>query len=787
MSRHFLNRKVVVFGLLVSLTGCQPQQPFYFHEKGEVADNNYIMKSTDIEYPDANVPSLPDAESDAAPLTLSHPEPKEYWDLSLQEAMQNALKNSKVMKQIGAGVTVQSGTAGPSAPSFLTSNGTGASTSLDVALAETDPRFGVEAALSAFDAQFTASMNWNKIDEPVNSNQAGVLYPPSGGTLPVSIGDGANFQASLQKVNAEGGTIAVNHNITYSNTNALEQAFQSDYNVNIELQITQPLLRGAGETFNRIAGPGAIPGVSSGVVIARLNTDIALAAFESSVRNMVSDVENAYWELYFAYRNLDSVVLGRDAALGTWRKVYALYLIGARGGEADKEAQAREQYFLFRFNVERSQIAMYKAESNLRYMMGIAATDGRLIRPAEEPTTARVDFDWSLIHNEGLVRSPELRQQRWTVKKREMELIAAKNFLLPRLDFQGRYRFLGLGNELGAASQTTNNEYAFGYNNMMTGQYQEWTVGFVFQMNLGFRKEMDNVRNAETRLVRERCVLQEQELELSHQLAFAVRNVDANHVLSKTNWNRRLASQRQLEALQAAYDTGNVAIDVLLLAQRQLATDESDYFRSVVDYNESIKDMHYRKGSLLEYNGINLAEGPWPAKAYFDATRQARARDAAKYMDYGFTRPQVISRGPYAQFMGTSTGIVPESGTPSAEQMNRPDALKPMPQATPNQVPTLAPKPAEKPQASGPQLLPPEGRTVTQATPATEKKGYAVEATALGTLTAAGAKPPAAAAGQWSGVRATGYSQSDSSHEPNANVPAVESDRSSSGWSGVQR
>ena len=72
------------------------------------------------------------------------------------------------------------------------------------------------------------------------------------------------------------------------------------------------------------------------------------------MRNLVLDVETAYWELYFAYRNLDAVVAGRNAALETWRKIHALYVVSAKGGEADKEAQAREQYFLFRSSVETS-------------------------------------------------------------------------------------------------------------------------------------------------------------------------------------------------------------------------------------------------------------------------------------------------------------------------------------------------------------------------------------------------------------------------------------------------
>ena len=48
--------------------------------------------------------------------------------------------------------------------------------------------------------------------------------------------------------------------------------------------------------------------------------------------------------------------------------------------------------------------------------------------------------------------------------------------------------------------------------------------------------------------------------------------------------------------------------------------------------------------------GFTSAEGPWPGKAQFDALRRARQRDASKQIDYGYTRPNVISQGRHEQF-----------------------------------------------------------------------------------------------------------------------------------------
>ena len=159
-------------------------------------------------------------------------------------------------------------------------------------------------------------------------------------------------------------------------------------------------------------------------------------------------------------------------------------------------------------------------------------------------------------------------------------------------------------------------------------------------MPLGFRREMAGVRNAQLILTRERAKLQEGELELSHQLAFAIRDMQANYVLSQTEFNRRIAAQREVETVTAAFETGTVTIDRVLDAQQKLARPKATTSARLINYNKSISQVHFRKGSLLEYNGVYLAEGPWPAKAYFDARGRARARDASTYLDYGFTQPR---------------------------------------------------------------------------------------------------------------------------------------------------
>ncbi|HYW78426.1 MAG TPA: TolC family protein, partial [Thermoguttaceae bacterium] len=486
-----MSRQFPLFGLLASLavvvaTGCRPQQPLFLHEDGDLS--HYKGVATEIEFPDVEEESLGEVDGAMRPFSLDNSDPREIWDLTLEEAVHFALENSKVMRSIGGQIL------GP--PDALVRAPEQIVTVYDPAIIETNPRGGIEAALAAFDAQASASMTWAKNDTPRNSP----VFAGAQSIFPRTFRqDTGGFQAQISKTAATGGTWTIRHNVNYDLQKDTSRLFISDWNVNLEAEMRQPLLQGAGVQFNRIANPGAIPGFNNGVVIARINTDIALADFEKGVRDLVRDVEIAYWEVYFAYRNLDAVVAGRDSGLRTWREVHTKWTVGAEGGDAHTEAQSRQQYFLFVNAVEQGLNGLYAAESKLRYIMGLAATDGRLIRPADEPTTAKVAFDWNESHAEALCRSVELRKQKWTVKRRELEMISAKNYLLPRLDAIARYRWLGMGDDL-INPNNTGNPFDNAYESMTGGNFQEWTAGLEFSMPIGFRKEMAGVRHAQLNL-----------------------------------------------------------------------------------------------------------------------------------------------------------------------------------------------------------------------------------------------------------------------------------------------
>lgn len=558
-----------------------------------------------IEYPEVGECATPvtmAADSTSEPYALTDPASLPAMELTLEQAVGMAMQNSPVIRSLNASVTTPATSATVFDPGRVASS-----------------QQGTEAALAAFDAQFSQTLGWNKTDTPNNISQAGLgaVFTPT--ALQAT---GASYVAELQKRSATGSTFTLRHVVNYDHNNRPFRQFQSDFVGWVEAEWRQPLLRGSGLQYNRIVGAnqfGSVtPGQYNGVLIARIGEDIALADFENAVVGLVADVEQAYWELTTAYRLLEANIKGRESALRTFQYQTVRLEVGA--GTQDEEAQAQSQYYQFEAQVQ-SQLGgvegLYAKEQKLRYLLGMPATDGKLIKPMTEPTDSKVVFDWNSALSQALDRRVEIRRQRFQVKQRELELYASRLNKRPQLDFVGQYRYRGLGDHL--IGDTDDGPLDGLYSSITDGDYQEWSAGVEFTMPVGLRQAAVAISNAKLNLQRDRAVLAETELAISHELSNAARNIELTHQLVETNFNRYRADLLQVEVLERRYRDGTDNINFLLQAQRGVVTSEIEFYGALANYNLAIRDLHRRKGSLLAYNQVQLAESAWESGASRDA------------------------------------------------------------------------------------------------------------------------------------------------------------------------
>ena len=650
VKRHSTFFRCWLATVLALMVGCQSDL-LYLRDEDV---SHYVDVATDIAYPDIDEPAGPSVMDTQAPHTLSQPRAEEIWDLPLEEVIRIAMLHGDVIPNLG-GLVMQNPNAMP--------------TIYDQGIRQSDPRFSVEGALSEFDTNLVSGITWSRADRPVNNAvSVGNFYAQP--DVFIFQEDSANFRAELNKTTPAGTRLALRNRIDYRLNNASSNFFPSAYDTSVELELRQPLLQGAGVDFGRIAGPRGSPGNLNGVVLARINEDIASADFQQAVRNWVSSLEDQYWLLYYAYRELDAQVKARDAAHRSWEEADNKLNLGLPGGSLAEVAQARQQYLRLEAAVQATlggsqsfvtetsvRGGLYGLEGRLRRLMGLPVNDNKIIRPIDQPITIPFVPDWDKVLTEALIFRSELREQKWRIKRRQAELSVAKNFLYPQLDVVGAWRYNGLGDRL--TGDNDNAHFQNSFETLSSGDYIDWQMGVQMSMPIGLRRAFLGVQNAELSLARERKLLQAQEMEISQDLADAIRLMDASYERMRTNLENRAAALQRLRAMEELHRTGSsgVGLDDVLRAQEEVARAETSYFRSAVDHTLTIKQLHFEKGTLLQYNQIQLSEGVWSEEAYDDAYQRARERSNARRV--GIDRvspPPLVKEGLLGSALRSITG-----------------------------------------------------------------------------------------------------------------------------------
>jgi len=522
-------------------------------------------------------------------------------DLSLDEAVYFALTRSRILRDLGGTVL---------------NNPERVGTKFGPSLTESDPRIGVEAALSEFDARWSTSGNFEKNDRAFNN----IFF---GGGTRLFQQDLDVFQSQISKTAATGTQYTVRNFTDYNANNAPGNQFGSAWNSNVEMEFRHPLLQHGGVEFNRIAGPRSAPGVIAGVLVARVNSRMSQAEFETALRDYLSNVANAYWDLYFAYRDYEA----KSRCLRSFQPTVDAIKDNDRVN-GDRKALAFEQLYRLEEEVQNALLGrqtegtrtnngapggsvrgtggILVAERRLRLLIGLPIADGQILRPSDEPCDTEVCFDFQALVNQAIAARPELRRQRLQIERRQLELRANRNFLMPQLDALGRYRWRGFGRNL-AGDSGDNGSFNSAWSNLLGGDFQDWQLGVELDVPLGFRRAHSAVHHAELNLARERSILIEQERQIVHDLGSALAEADRAFKVCQTATKRQNAA-RDLSGFIAANKSRRRSIELLereLDAMRRMADAESRYFLARTELEIAVKNVFFEVGTLPQYLQIS--------------------------------------------------------------------------------------------------------------------------------------------------------------------------------------
>jgi outer membrane protein TolC len=683
--------------------GCQ-RLPYIDQSKPVPHDNMGKIAAEDKAVKQANFTgNLPSAMPKMSkPRTTENPEAEEIWHMTLPEAIRIGLDNSEVVRVISLGA--QGIPLGGFEPTPLnTGAGAGVASSLgagtlssvyDPAIQETQ----IATALAAFDATFTTSILWGHSTTPVNNSiSAGVVSV--GARFPLEfIQDTATFQSTLQKRTATGAVLQLQHNISYLFSNSPANVFPSAYTTNTQLSITQPLLGGTAQN------PSGLEANRANIVIARLNADASVWNFKAAIMAHVRSIEQQYWSLsqqqIALWSRETAVRLGEEIL----RRERAELEVG-RATAADV-AEAEQQLENFQLNLVSATSDVITTERQLRNILGLPPADNRRIVPDTAPTEARLQPDWETSVAQMLAFQPDIVQQQLLVRLTELQLLLARNQLLPQLNLNALYQLNGLGHDLASAEGVMSGAGLLALNPVVSKKnsaagvdsqptaykdFNSWQAGLTFSMPIGFRAPLANTRQAQYQLLRQRAFLQQIVHQTTHSLARFFLEVDANYKQFRTAQRLRAAAQQRLEAQRAFYEEGRITIDRLLDAVSQYANAIATEAQYKTSYNTSIAALEEAKGTLLAYDNIAVAEGPSPRKAYIQARDQRAGHGQFHVPLDGSYRPQPINGPPQADSLQENPPPSLDNDTPRA----------PFPQPVgplgPNPTPTAPTSPAGEP------------------------------------------------------------------------------------------
>ena len=559
----------------------------------------------------------------------------------------------------------------------------------------------IEQSLSKFDAFLQSSIAWQKTDRPVGT-ALDTFFANNRQAIEQDI---ASFQTVLLKPLPTGGLAGITFNTDYE-LNNLGSRVNPSYRPSVGLSFEQPLLQGFGVGINQLAEthPGTIRsnvqfptgGRVPGILIARVFTDEANAEFERRVMDLLFSVEEAYWDLYAAYWDLYSREIGVRQGHAAWQRNKARYDAGQIA--IQELAQIEDQYYSFRaqriqaMGTGTGRAGVLAAERRLRYMIGLPHEDGARLVPADEPSVTPYRPNWMAAYNEGLARRPELIETRQEIQVAQLTVLRLQNLLLPDVRAFGNYSIDGLGNKLDG-TEASGNAIAQVTNN----QFQQWTLGVQGRLSLGFREAHSQVTKAQLVLAQHVAFLVDQEQKLAYNLTTSYQRLIQAHELIKLQRSRRLAAATQLEGIYKKFLVGSsdATIVQLLEAQRSFADALRDEHFAIADYQVALVDFERQKGSIMDYNNVQIAQGPVPICVADRASAHFRERARSIHL----FNPGPCDCGPKGG-SGCNDQAIPlpkvDDVTPVPQLMERTEALPSAPAQLPSvgtpAAPTMPPK-----------------------------------------------------------------------------------------------
>ena len=465
---------------------------------------------------------------------------------------------------------------------------------------------GVGPAVESFDPFVTSTLSIEHAVFPLSNTVTTGVPTLNQNTVT------ANFNYS------QGWATGTDMGLTFDNTRQISNSkfsfLQPSLNSNFRFQLRQHLLQGFGFQPNLRF-----------IRIAKNDRRISDSAFRQQVETTVSQIQNIYWDLVNAYEDVKvkerSVALAQKTLSDNQKQVQIGTLAPIEVVRAQSDLSTRQQDLIVsQTNLELQQsliknaVTRSMAKGSPLPEAPVIPTDTMQLPPA---VAAPVMED---LVQQALNNRPEIEQSNLDLTNREISEKAAKNALLPQVDLVGFYGASGLAGDPTAAllcgspsaPAPPNCRFNSGLPNAFARLFDSSAPdkGVGVNLIIPIRNRAAQADNVRSQLEYRQAELRLQQLR--NQIGIEVRNaqfaLQQNRARVQAAQDGQKLAEQSLDAEQKKYALGASTNTLVLQAQRDVATAESNLVAAMSAYEKSRVELDRVTGQTLPNNHIQLGE-----------------------------------------------------------------------------------------------------------------------------------------------------------------------------------
>ena len=450
---------------------------------------------------------------------------------------------------------------------------------LTILIQKTEPlidQWRILGEKSIFDPQYAFSMSYNDSKIPTSS------------ITRLSTGLNSLETESIYFSNAVSGLISTGtqYNFFYDSNKYEGTAtfFQSEYDSKFGINLKQPLLRNFG-----------IDTTLAHIRIANFNKEISELTFKETVIDTLSQVQDAYWDLLLAIKELEvfreSLELAETLLADNIKRVEVGSLPQIEITQAEAGVAAREENVIIGEQVvlnytNRLMILLYDDPEDIMNLE---------VLPVDAPIIAEIELSFK----DSLKIAYDNRVDYLRVKKEidteKLNIRYLLNQRLPEVNFVGEYNMQGI-----------NGNYGNVLDSMAAEDTREWILGVEVNIPFGNRLRRSEYQESLLKLKKLEYRMREIELSLVKEIDDAIGNIRTNMKrIVATRVSAKLADEAlraEIKKLESGVSTSHNVLEF----QEDLSRAKFKEVQAVIDYRKSLFELSRVEGDILEELKISL-------------------------------------------------------------------------------------------------------------------------------------------------------------------------------------